>query len=246
MLPLPYQDFVIAAAAADQDILELLPLSFQDGPKNELANRLLSISPALSQVADKTGAGAVIQIFLSWCSNSLTCPSELNEAIQSRRESAAKYRRKKRRFITRANLNSNRPPGGAESHGIPAEVVKETGRPYPPPGFWLFESEAIREKWKCALEEGKQPDARKPRMPMLRLDMKKIHHNVPLNESKIFIDDKGEVAAIIIRDFCPHAGLVSWGDGVVKESVPLYRSCRVRLPFGCSVQGLIAAASISS
>ena len=229
MQPLPCQDFAIAAAAADQDILGLLPLSFQDGPKNELANRLLSISPALSQVAGKTDADAVIQIFLSWCSNSLACPSELNKAIQSRRESVAKHRRKKRRFIGRANLNSNRPLDGAdsESHEIPTEVIKETGRPYPPPGFWLFESEAIRKKWKYALEEGKQPDVRKPRMPMLRVDMKKIHHNVPPNESKIFIDGKGEVVAIIIRDFCPHAGLVAWGDDVVKESVPLYRSCRV-------------------
>ena len=235
MAPYPYQDFAIAAAAADQDILTLLPLSFQDGPKNELAKMLLSISPGLSQGVDKPDATAIIQVFLSWCSNSLVVPPELHKAIRNRKATAVRHRLRKRRLIKRGNLDSQRRVDGPSPCQIPAETVKETLRPYPPPGFWLFESEAIRKQWKYALEEGKQPDTRKPRMPMLRVDMKKIHHSVRFNESKIFTDDKGEVAAIIMRDFCPHAGLVSWGDNIIKEVVPLYRSCRVRLPFNSLV-----------
>jgi hypothetical protein len=234
-MPPLYQDIAIAAAAADQDILRLLPLSFEHGPKNELAKLLLSISPALSQPDGKTDPNTVLQVFLAWCSNSSAVPPEVHSAVQSRRASATRHRLKKRRLIARANLNSKRPIGGAGSCEVPTEVVNEPARPYPPPGFWLFESEAIRKKWKYALEEGKQADSRKPRMPMLRLDMKKIHHNVRFDESKIYTNSSGEVIAIIIRDFCPHAGLVSWGDDAVKESVPLHRSCRVSVPFNCLV-----------
>ena len=132
MAPYPYQDFAIAAAAADQDILTLLPLSFQDGPKNELAKMLLSISPGLSQGVDKPDATAIIQVFLSWCSNSLVVSPELYKAIRNRKATAMWHRLRKCRLIKRGNLDLQRRIDGPSPCQIPAETVKETLRPYPP------------------------------------------------------------------------------------------------------------------
>jgi hypothetical protein len=214
----------IAAAARDPAIVQLLSQAWKPECREALTQHLVAIAPTLAS-QDSKGA---CRKFLNWCQRAPALPLTLQTAISASKSAAIRHRREKRTIIRSGNLNSKNLGKNDILEKIPMKIIREPRSPYPPPLHWVYESKRIKNRWKRWIQEEKQADSRLPRRAMAKLDPKKIRHNVLAHESIGFADKKGRIICIVIRNFCPDDRIISWGDGIVKESVPLHRSIRVR------------------
>lgn len=113
--------------------------------------------------------------------------------------------------------------------GIPSISLKRLTQAYPPKGWWWFETEKIQRKWSSLLIHGKQADSRKKRHPLLKVEQDKLQHIVRADESVLIRDEAtGELALMVVRNFCPNEDVLDWADARVREIVAYKRSIRVR------------------
>ena len=112
---------------------------------------------------------------------------------------------------------------------LPATNLPELLEPYPPRGFWWYESERARSRWKATLSQGKQADTRKKRHPLHKIQPELLQHTVSANSDAVIRDAHGgELVLMVVRGFCRDSGVLDWVDGVVREVVAQKRSVRVR------------------
>ncbi|KAH7920021.1 hypothetical protein BV22DRAFT_986498, partial [Leucogyrophana mollusca] len=88
---------------------------------------------------------------------------------------------------------------------------------YPPKNHWIYEQDSIGQLWENHIRFGKQPDTRKPRHPLLKVDHSKLQLVIKASENHIVRDAKtNEIVAVVIRDFCGHPGVLEWVDEVLQ------------------------------
>ncbi|KAF8836612.1 hypothetical protein BDN67DRAFT_983812 [Paxillus ammoniavirescens] len=109
-----------------------------------------------------------------------------------------------------------------QTHFLPA-----LAKPYPPEGFWWYESDVIRDAWYDHLSFGKQPDQQLKRHPLCPVDPGRLQLQIPAGESAIIRDaETEEVVMVVMQNFCEDADVLSWVDGKVRKVVGHKRSVR--------------------
>ena len=220
------QGQLLSNVAADAAAVRLLEASTTPETQAEFEAKLFShIPPHFQSQINKL---ALFRNFLAWCNNSkVECPPILRRAIASRKLQKENHRTLKRDFVTIAGLNWPVIRRDQFLSTIPVFTAKPLDAPYPPLGFWVYESESIRAKWAYHITEGPQPDNRKKRLPMMALDPALLAFDVDAAESRIFVDKLGKLVAIVLRDFCIDEAARAWLDQVILEAVRVRKSIRV-------------------
>ena len=99
----------------------------------------------------------------------------------------------------------------------------------PPEGYWICESEEIQDLWAYQIDFGKQPDNCKKHLPHMVVDLTRLAHDLPPNQSALFVD-KGELVMLVVHNFCNQPDVVQTID-VVFTSVQAKKSVQVCLFF---------------
>jgi hypothetical protein len=224
-------------AASDPAALQLLEDSITPFGQARFQAKLMSLIPEhFHSGIDKSN---ITRCFLSWCEKpELNCPANLKVAACKCRGRKIDFRKEKLDFISKAGLNWAKEQKDKYIADIPVVVVEPLAESYPPLGHWVYESQEIYAKWHEDLCIGKQPDKRIPRRPLLRLDPAMLAGDILTDESAIFREPSGELAGLVIRDFCPDDPALKWSDEAIKEAVDERRSIRVwiyRLGTGCTL-----------
>jgi hypothetical protein len=221
------QSQLLRDVAADAAAVQLLENSAAPETQAAFEARLFAHIPAQHQ--PEINKKALFRNFLSWCSNAnIDCPPALKGAIAARKIRKERRRTQKRDFITIVGLNWSATRRDQFLSTIPTFIAEPLASPYPPPGYWVYESEAIRAKWAYHIAKGPQPDKRKKRLPMMELDPAPLAFDVDAAESRIFTAKSGKLVAIVLRDFCADEAALTWLDAVVLEAVRARKSIRVR------------------
>ncbi|KAK1216074.1 hypothetical protein PQX77_002830 [Marasmius sp. AFHP31] len=84
--------------------------------------------------------------------------------------------------------------------------------PYPSKDVWMVELEAIRQKWEALLWDCVPADMRLKTKPIMMVDIKKIDYDITPDESVMFINTKGEVLFLVLRNFCSVKEVTAWCD----------------------------------
>jgi hypothetical protein len=114
---------------------------------------------------------------------------------------------------------------------IPVYRVKKLVDPYPPPKHWIVENQAIWDLWVSHISTGKQPDRRIKRKAMHMVDIEKLAHDLPPEESAMFLDEDGKLVLMVISDFCKSEEVLQWANEIVLLNVALETNVRVRISF---------------
>lgn len=232
------QGQLLSDVAADAAAVRLLEASATPEIQAEFEAKLFSHIPPHFQ--SQITKSALFRNFLSWCNNSkVECPPILRRAIARRKLRKENHRTLKRDFVTIAGLNWSAMRRDQFLSTIPIFTVKPLDAPYPPLGHWVYESESIRAKWAYHITKGPQPDKRKKRLPMMALDPALLAFDVDATESRIFTTESGELAGIVLRDFCLDEAALAWLDQVVLEAVGVRKSIRVCGRLNCIPAALL-------
>ena len=220
------QAVLLREIAVDSEALRLLEFSTTSEVQEAFETKLLFYIPA--RFHPDIDRANLCRHFLSWCANpKLTCPPALSQAVSRRKAHKEARRTLKRDFVTITGLNWSDARRDQYLSTIPTIIVDELPEAYPPIGRWMFESESIARKWRHHITKGRQPDARYPRLPMLKLDAQRLAHDVDASESRIFITKAGNLVAAVLRDICPDDEVLTWVDAVIVDTVRLRKSIRV-------------------
>jgi hypothetical protein len=116
---------------------------------------------------------------------------------------------------------------------IPETIVTtySKSKAYPPLKHWIYETDAIKGKWKRHLTSGRRPDTRKPYLPMIKVNPSLIDHDVPPTESRRFRDVNGNFVCGVWRDFCPNEEVLPAVDTIIQEAVSNRKNVRVSISF---------------
>jgi hypothetical protein len=178
----------------------------------------------------------IVSDFLQWCSRNRV-PNNIRAAIEARKALHACRFRLHRTLKTTLWLNHDNKRLRTFLEQIPARSVTPLQQPYPPMGYWVYESEEIYNLWDHHLTRGKQPDKRLKRRPLMHLDPVRLTHDLLHDESAIFYNGS-TIEAIVIRNFCKDERAMHWANGIVEENVQVKRGARVRnnllLPSSCT------------
>jgi hypothetical protein len=139
-----------------------------------------------------------------------------------------KHRKVKRNFIERLGLNWESAKREEYLSRIRTTIVPQLDSPYPPLGHWVFESDEIKKKWQHWILEAPQADSQKKRLPMLKLDLGMLAHDIDDTTSMVFQKESGGLAGLVIRDFCPDSETLEWLDNVIEGAAGIRKSIRVR------------------
>ncbi|KAH9919230.1 uncharacterized protein B0H18DRAFT_882131 [Fomitopsis serialis] len=102
------------------------------------------------------------------------------------------------------------------------------GVAYPPKGYWIYERPDTGALWHQRIVEDKMPDKRTKRLPMHQEDISQLAHIVPPDQGATIYDaTSGEIAVVIIRDFCRDEDVKNWVGDVIVEDISKTRSVRL-------------------
>lgn len=170
----------------------------------------------------------VIRDLLGWA-NREDAPQRLKDAIALRNQAVASLRRNKRQFIKELGLDWTEKQREEYLEDIPVIIVDPLDEPYPPFGIRISETEAIYKQWANHIAFTPQPDTRKPRYPVRRLDSTRIVHDIGPAESAIFQERDGTIVGVVLRNFFPdqHMEVLAAVDEAAGEMVEVRKSTRV-------------------
>ncbi|KAG9308013.1 hypothetical protein JVU11DRAFT_2183 [Chiua virens] len=255
---------VAYCAATDAVIISLLYKAeipfFQDAITTELASLWHSLHPAphppmlLPTPLEPcqhcySNKANLFAEFIQWTGNQWIKDPD-NQAFQllftawhAFKKAKDQARSQKRALIRKLRLKSSAEQRKNFIKHLPEIKLVELPKPYPPKGFWWYESGRALQKWEMILTQGKQADKRKKRFPLLKIDSKQLQHTVPSGSSAIIRDAKtGELVLMVVRDFCQDLGVLNWADGVVREVIGHKRSVRLEDPGKLALIGYSAGA----
>ena len=221
---------LLQAVASNPAALKLLA-DTRDSLEEQVAfqDLLLSLVSPSHQTGIKDKE-TLYRTFLSWCRDpALACPTELRTILADQRYLKKKHRKAKRNFIGKIGLNLGSAAQKEYVSRITNATVEQLSAPYPPMGYWVYESDAIRDKWHYWITAGQQADSRKKRLPMMRLDTSKLVHDIDADTSKIFRSGDGSLVGLVIRNFCEDEEVLRWLDIIIKRAASRRRSIRVRV-----------------
>jgi len=164
------------------------------------------------------------------CAQKTTIPPRVAEANKTRNKKLNNQKLTKRRlsqslgFTTRSRKNNT-----ARFASVTKTVVAtcSSKNAYPPLKTWVYETEAIRNRWKRRLTSGPRADIRNPYLPMMKVDLSRLDHDIPIDDSRILCDSSGEEVCYVFRDFCPNKNVLTAVNDTIEEAVDVRRNCRV-------------------
>ena len=151
------------------------------------------------------------------------------EAIKQRYN----HQRQKRKNLLRdMRLSSPEPTGWfLAANRIPIYEVTVQSREiqYPPHNHWVYEQEDIGEQWRTHLLEGKMKGVRNHHYPLHPLVSQKLKHDIPANESTIFIDSAtGKLVGLVVRNFSGgNTEVLQWATTITLEATKWQKSVRL-------------------
>ncbi|EDR05220.1 uncharacterized protein LACBIDRAFT_329890 [Laccaria bicolor S238N-H82] len=101
---------------------------------------------------------------------------------------------------------------------------------YPPLKHWVYETEAIQKRWEEHLSSGDRHDPRNPYLPLMKVDLALLDHDIPIDDSRLFRDSDGEEVCYVFREFCPSKPVLASVNDIVEESIDIRRNCRASFP----------------
>lgn len=217
-----HRDTTIHLVASDSFALDCL----RGGKDKEFIARLRELAAAKGIPCTLDDEGGT-RNFASWCNDNRKVPSVLPDLLREWRAAHRKYRRAKDCFIRRLGLNSKKFQRGAYLSAIPTKVVVPLAKAYPPLGHIILEMSSASQKWVKYFHHDRQPDRRKRRLPIHKLQPAKLAHDVCPEESAIFTDDSGRIVGMVIRNFCPDNATVQWAESVVADAMPHHKNIRM-------------------
>ncbi|RDB18282.1 hypothetical protein Hypma_000646 [Hypsizygus marmoreus] len=210
--------------SADREAVHLLQRATSAAGKHAFVTHLEKLATKLKITLRGSD---LLRIFLSWCHDTKPLPTNLQAAIQARAHAEMQKRATKRAFIRRTNLDWKRSDRDAFLATIPIKTVKALKTPFPPVGHHIAISPSIVKKWHHHLAFGKQPDKRKRRLPIHLLNSSKLIADIAPSDSAIFKNNKGEIIGMVIRNFCPDEGAVTWADSIAEQALSLRKNIRM-------------------
>ena len=223
-----YQLSLFEAIELSPDLLDLLAAATTPKKKARFITAVLRVVPN-AFLQNKTSEG-LFQIFTAWIGQ---YQAELHDrfprlgaAIKLRQDWLTSARSTKVQFIRAIGLNWDDIDRDAFLCRIRVVSLSKLRFPYPPRYHWMVESDEIDDKWREHIEKGRQPDKRRRRYPLFRVDPSQLQLDVSPDES-VLVYDKDELVLAVIRNFCGHPGLLSCIDSIIKRAVDHQKNVRV-------------------
>ena len=151
-------------------------------------------------------------------------------ALKDRRQFFTANRNIKVDFIHRIGLHWSPATRDTFLEGVATILLPKLTTPYPVTKQWMCESDVIDEKWRHYLnyDPRAQPDKRRPRQPIFRVDPSHLSLDIGPDQSAIIYDaNTGELVMLILRNFCCDPDLLSHIDEIIKQAVDCRKSMRV-------------------
>ena len=102
------------------------------------------------------------------------------------------------------------------------------GPAYPPPGMWIAEDQWIYDTFSTWAKNHEQPDKRRRRCGVHRLEPSKLAFDIPSDVSCCIYDKPtGELIGCVIRNFSASPAVLEWAEGIIYEAVSTRKSIRV-------------------
>ncbi|KAG6836217.1 hypothetical protein H0H93_010134 [Arthromyces matolae] len=167
-----------------------------------------------------------VRLIASWATSS-SCPTTLKNALTAYQDCHKKKRTTKTQFLLATRLHVS--PGKRNFHlrSVPVITVSSLKRSYPPYGTIIANNKEIFDQWYPHFASGKQADTRMKRLPLKLLDSKRLRVDLKPHESALFVDEKGKLVGVVLRNFCPNQALLDWAIDEAKKQIPLRRNIRV-------------------
>jgi hypothetical protein len=156
--------------------------------------------------------------------------SAVEATLQQRKDYSTIHRHKKVDFIRRIGLDWSSATRDSFLGATRTIYLPKLDIPYPVAKHWICETDEVDDKWRDYLynDPRSQPDRRRPRLPISRLDPAKLQLDIKADENALVYDKKtGELVLVVIRNFCQDPDLLAHIDGIIKQSVECRKSMRV-------------------
>ncbi|KAF7770914.1 hypothetical protein Agabi119p4_6888 [Agaricus bisporus var. burnettii] len=175
----------------------------------------------------------LVSNFFSWVglsNNREHQPLLLHKLLKERRSHISRLHSQKRRVINLSNLNSGSLDKDAFLRHIPIRHCERLAFPFPPPSLYVSETKDIFDRNMAFVLEHELPDSRIPRKFIFRLDKSTDFLGLacdlgPCDEAQ-FVDENGDLVAVVIRNACKDSRIVDFVDKTVKKVVQSRRNVR--------------------
>jgi hypothetical protein len=226
------QSKVLSTVENDPYLLDLLAVATSSSRRTIFIEALIKELPeAFSQFSKEPVQ--LFAIFTSWFgkfNNAHTLFSGTSAALKARQQYFMENRFNKRQFISAIGLDWTSVQKATFLSTVQVIHLSPLTAPYPPKYHWMVESDAIADKWRYYIEEGKQPDERAPRYPLFHVDPLKLQKDVSSDESIIVFDKTThKLEMLILRNFSNHPALLDHLGNVIRRAVEYRKSMRVSL-----------------
>lgn len=153
---------------------------------------------------------------------------QLGNSLKVRKGLALQHRNKKIRFIRCIGLDWTLPQKNAFLGGMKSIYLPKLQAPYPPKDHWIVETAEIDAQWRNHLEHGKQPDSRRKRYPLFRMDPTHLQLDIGCEDNILIYDSTSrDLVMVIVHNFCLHPDLLIFIDGIIKQGIEHRKSIRV-------------------
>jgi hypothetical protein len=155
---------------------------------------------------------------------------DVEDALKQRKTYFTIQRHRKTDFIRGIGLDWSPRTRDAFLGAIRTISLAKLDTPFPIVKHWICETDAVDHKWQDYLHNDPraQPDRRRPRLPIFRLDPAQLQLDINADENALVYDQStGELLLVVIRNFCQNPDLLAHIDRIIKQSVECRKSMRV-------------------
>jgi len=180
---------------------------------------------------DPTGVDWLARLGDACAAPGSNVPDQLKQANDDRQKQLGRRKSSKKRFSQSLGFTARaRAASATKIAKLPQTFLKRftNKKAYPPLKTWVYETPSIGNRWKKHLTSGRRADKRKPYLPMMQVDPKRLACDVGVGESGAFHDaGDGHLFCLVVREFSPNGDVCSAVDKIVREAVSERRNVRV-------------------
>ncbi|KAF7784937.1 hypothetical protein Agabi119p4_1102 [Agaricus bisporus var. burnettii] len=231
--PYPARASVFAAADSSPRLQQLIAANL-DGP---FAAEIRAIAGAPAG----DDAGIIREAFTLLLNKHSTASPELQAALATRK--SRKKRMQNTHHDTVRELGLDWSPADIErwNSALPTIRLPKLKTPFPEPGKYVCEDEAIKSLWNHRLMEARQADKRLKRCEPVVIDLSRLTRDVQVTEDLVIRDSgTGEIVLMVVRHFSRNIDTIDWMEDIVAEATEICRNIRKEDPGHLSIAGFSA------